>query len=580
MNSVFDTARTLHQKGHLAEAEALYKRVLDQHPRHGDAWAMMGALCVQTGHHDHAISHLETAIQLEEGKAQTWSNYGLALERAGRHQDALGAYQKALKLQPDYIDAYNNLGRLLADTGNLEQARAVYLLGLELANEEPGLLLNLANLLRQAGEYNEALLFAQRAVELAPDNIHPRLLQIDILLQIGEQGDAWSKQEELAQLFPDDPFTFNITGILLSADNDFEGAAKQFRQALVRNPSYAQGYYNLGNALQAIGRNDEALEAFDAALKFHPDYMQAALNRSMLLLDLGRFNEGWPGFENRFLVAGNRKRQFASRPWEGKQDVKGKTILLWNEQGFGDSIQFARYGQVLKHMGATVILQVQPELVRLFDNFDGADQVISDADIDAANARHIDFNAPLLSLPLYLGTSIDTIPTSKAYLTAPSPVQQPGDRLKIGLVWAGQAGHANDKNRSLPLSLFAPLLEDKRVDWFSFQMGDAKNQLAAFPQVTDLGGMIKDFADTANLMAGMDNIISVDTAPAHLAGALGIKTNLLVPRIHDWRWGQDRFDSPWYESVTLYRQRDIGGAWHGAMAALSQDIEAILDQAE
>jgi hypothetical protein len=355
-------------------------------------------------------------------------------------------------------------------------------------------------------------------------------------------------------------------------------ALASYDQAVALWPDDADAHYHRGVVLTDLRRLDEALAAYDRALALRPNDAQAALNRAMVLLLMGDFRRGWPAYEARRRLP-RAPEAPPSPPWLGQTSVAGRAILLQAEQGLGDTIQFCRYAAVLAGEGARVILQVQPPLLGLLRGLDGVDRLIADGDATPP----YDLHCPLMSLPLALGTTGESIPALPAYLKAdPAKAQAweavlgPRRARRVGLVWSGRAEHANDATRSLPLAeLMAGL--PPGLDYVSLQKEVRPSDeaaLAAHPRVRHFGARLEDFTDTAALVSLMDVVVSVDTSLAHLAGALGQDVRLLLPRIgQDWRWGLDGRATPWYPSMTLYRQgADLG--WAPPLAELTSDLAA------
>jgi tetratricopeptide (TPR) repeat protein len=341
-------------------------------------------------------------------------------------------------------------------------------------------------------------------------------------------------------------------------DND---AVDLIRAAIALNPDLPQADFNLGIALRNSRRFPEAVVAFQSAIAKKPDLAEAHFILGALLLSLGEFTQGWQEYGWRWQCKGFApgSRAFSQPRWDGR-DPSNQTILVHTEQGLGDTIQFIRYANLLIQRQAKVIIGCDPALQRLLrSNFSSA--VILDWE---QPLPRLDFQCPMLDLPRFFDTTLETIPAAVPYLTASAPDSkrwrhrlQSDANMKVGLVWAGRSSHPNDRNRSMTLDLLAPLAEVKGVSFYSLQKTDparpASNDTPRFPLI-DLTNDLKDFADTAALIANLDLIISVDTSVAHLAGAMGKPVWTLLPFVADWRWLLDRQDTPWYPSMRLFRQ--------------------------
>jgi len=351
----------------------------------------------------------------------------------------------------------------------------------------------------------------------------------------------------------------NLGATLVKLDRAAEAEALH-RRAIALKPAFADAHYNLGVALHDQGRFDEALQSYDEAARIKPDFVDARWNRAFLLLTKGRFAEGWSEHEWRWRRKQQPPRSFPEPLWKGEA-AAGRTILLHFEQGIGDTLQFMRYAPIVAAGGARVLLQVQRPLARLVRGSVGRGiEVLADGDV----LPPFDLHSPLLSLPLACGTAdIDSVPAQVPYVTADAASvarwrERIGthDGLKVGLVWAGNPQHKNDRNRSVAIELLAQLLDAPGVHWYSLQVGERSADLARLPSgnIVNLADGLTDFAETAAAISALDLVISVDTAAAHLAGALGKPVWLLVPFTPDWRWLLGRADSPWYPTARLFRQ--------------------------
>ena len=353
--------------------------------------------------------------------------------------------------------------------------------------------------------------------------------------------------------------------------------------AISLNPEYAEAWLNKGIALYELSKFDEATTHYNKALSFKSNYAEALWNKSLLLLLRGDFERGLPLYESRWEVekvseiAG--KRSFDKPTWLGQESIQGKTILLYSEQGLGDFIQFCRYISLVSDLGAKVILEVPHELYSLLKNMKGISQLVIQGDV----LPSFDYQCPLLSLPLAFNTKLESIPSVEAYRSLRKSLDScadwglslgPKKTIRVGLVWSGNPQHKNDHNRSLILASILPYLPSQ-FEYVSLQkeVRDIdKLTLDSSPHIRNLPNLLNNFEDTARLIKELDLVIAVDTSVAHLSGALGQKTWILVPYVPDWRWLLDREDSPWYPSVRLYRQFAIG-EWNGVLQLMKKDLE-------
>ncbi|RFC36389.1 MAG: Tfp pilus assembly protein PilF [Candidatus Nitrotoga sp. LAW] len=387
-----------------------------------------------------------------------------------------------------------------------------------------------------------------------------------IAYQSGSHEKALKLIEQAIQIQPSIPDFHNNLGLVFQAIGDHQRATECYRQAIALNANYVDAYNNLGLILEATGRPAEAVTYYERAIALRPDFAQAHWNLSLALLATGNFLRGWDEYEWRLKtpeLAGEGNR-FTRPLWNG-EDLRGKTILLHAEQGFGDAIQFIRYAPLVASLGGHILFECKPALKRLFKEVEGIHEIILRGD----PLSQYDFHCPLLSLPPRFRTAEVEIPVAAPYLFPDEGLVEDwrkrmpdtGSALKVGLVWAGSPGNKNDLNRSIALSQFDLFGTVENVVFFNLQKGSGEAQ--ANDPLTNLHFIgltedIGDFASTAALIANLDLVICVDTSVAHLAGAIGKPAWVLLPFAADWRWLLEREDSPWYPSLRLFRQCNIG----------------------
>ena len=376
---------------------------------------------------------------------------------------------------------------------------------------------------------------------------------------------------------------FNL-GNTLRLAGDLGEAAAALAEAVRLNPAHVRAWCNLGVVEREAGVVDAALPAFEAALNVDPDYSDAHWNRAIALLLGGRWQEGFRAYRWRFEATGTKSYAPVAPVWDGTP-LNGMRIVLWAEQGLGDAIQFARYAPLVAARGGRVSVMAHAPLLGLFETLAGVEEVLPLEPESVANdwsGPACDVQAALMDLPGIFGTTPETVPDAP-YLSAPEPASGtlatalaalPEAGRRVGIVWAGNPDHANDHNRSLPAHLVAELCNLPGVNLVSFQKGKHTAAAAgAMPLAADLAPHLVDFAATAAAIEAMDLVITVDTALAHLAGALGKPTWLLLPHAPDWRWLLGRDDSPWYPTMRLYRQATAGD-WPGVIDRLVDDLTA------
>jgi tetratricopeptide (TPR) repeat protein len=352
-------------------------------------------------------------------------------------------------------------------------------------------------------------------------------------------------------------------------------------------PDSVESYCNLGNAFKDSGQYEKALDNYKHAIQLRPGFAEAHFNCAMVHLLNGNFTEGWREYEWRL----RRKEWKALCPnranlprWNGESFV-GKKLLIYDEQGFGDTLQFVRYLPFVKNMGGEVIFETRRELIRLLSDFQGADDVIEKSSYDKP-AEEANFYISLLSLPGIFKTSIETIPNKVRYLFSEQEKEKYWRKrlneknFKVGIVWAGRSTHKDDHHRSCVLDHFKPLFEIPGIELIGLQKGSAAAlaaKLASRKGFANFGEVLEDFADTAGLIQNLDLVISVDTAVAHLAGAMGKPVWVLLPYVADWRWFLDRNDSPWYPTMRLFRQKKRG-CWDEALQYVADEISQWVHQ--
>jgi tetratricopeptide (TPR) repeat protein len=526
--ALLNLGNTLKDKRRFDVALACFDQALAARPDYAEAHYNRGNALFALGRYSEALASYDQALQLRPNLAEVHCSRGTVLHALDRPDDALAAYNRALALRPDYADAYNNRGIVLHALKRFDEALANYDRAHELQPRYADAFLNRGATLCELRRFDESLESCDRALVLSPDCAETHY----------NRGNA-------------------LKGLCR-----FEEAAASYERALVLRPYYPEALNNCGVTLHQLKRFNEALSQYQRAQSLLPDSSDAHYNESLCRLLIGDFESGWQKYEWRWRTAQmeSDRRAFDQPLWLGASDIAGKTILLHSEQGFGDTIQFCRYVPLVATRGARVILEVQDPLRELAATLAAPVEVVS----RGHPLPDFDLHCPLLSLPLAFSTRLATIPSATPYLSAdPQAVVDWGRRLGspgrcgIGLAWSGRPAHTNDHNRSIPLKSMLPLLNGIDATFVSLQRdlrpADA-DLLRERSDVLHFGNDLKNFSDTAALIANLDLIIAVDTSVAHLAGALAKPVWLLLPYIPDWRWLLDRDDTPWYPTVRLFRQ--------------------------
>lgn len=528
-----------HQAGDLATAESLYRKILHVQPGHVNALYLLGVALYQRGQLPSALESLRQVTELCPSEADPGFYLGLIYQAQGQLEQAVASYRQVLQLRPGDPKAHNNLGVVLRDLGRFEEAAVCCRQAVQLQPRYAEAHTNLGLVLRDLGRLEEAVDCFRQAIHLEPG-------------------------------FPE---AHNDLGKALWNLGRFEEAMASCRQALQLRPSFPEAHNLRGAIFSDMGLLEEAIASFDHSLQERPEYAEAHRNRSMVWLRQGDYARGWSEYEWHWRCPGFSHRSFRQPRWDGSP-LTGRTILLHADQGLGDTMQFVRYAPLVQQRGGRVVLECQPPLASLLSHSPGIDQSVSQGD----PLPPFDVQAPLLSLPGILGTTLESIPAPIPYLHVKHLLEERWrtvlgrEGFKVGIAWEVNLAYKWDRRRSVPLSSFAPLAEVPGVRLFSLQKGPGCEHLAGacFP-VTDLGSRLEHFADTAAVIQCLDLVVSVDTSVVHCAGGLGKPVWVVLPFSSDWRWLMDREDSPWYPTLRLFRQQQPG-QWTPVFARVTQEL--------
>jgi Flp pilus assembly protein TadD len=562
----------LHQAGELGRAKAIYRAILDREPNDAMALHYLGVIAHQTGRPAEALAWMKQSIAAAPQVADFHCNFGVLLRDCHRLDEAAAALCTAIQLRPKYPEALTNLGDVLRQQGRLAEAEAVLREAVAL-RPSAAALNNLGLVLMDRGRPRDAAMCLRDALKHSPREITVVKSLGTALRLAGWITEAVEVGRMAAELGPGDADAFFGLGNSLRAANELPEAADAYRRAAKLCPDNADLLVNLAGTLADLAEVDEAIAVGATAVALRPKSSEARYNLALALLLGGRFEQGWKMYEARWGCEGFMGT-LLNRPepiWDGG-DLRGKTILLRAEQGCGDTMQFARYVPLLAARGAKVVLECQEELKRLLEPLAGVGRVVARGE----EAGGVDCHLPLLSVAERLGTTLETIPGGVPYLKAPADLEvQWATRLggysglKVGLVWAGNRNHRNDRNRSVKPAELGPLAGMAGVQFFSLQKGVTDR-----PEIggmVDLSGELGDYAQTAGVLANLDLLVSVDTSVAHLAGAMGRAVWTLIPHGPDWRWMIGREDSPWYPTMRLIRQKNRGD-WSGVISQVRDGI--------
>jgi tetratricopeptide (TPR) repeat protein len=566
------------QRDQLSEAHAFFRQAVKINPRSVHALSNLALVLQRLDRHDEALINLNKALAIEPSNALALNNRGHILWRLKRLEEALKSLDQALAVKPDYDDALCNRGNVLVELQRFEEALACYDRALSMAPQDAPTWNNRANTLLALGRRSEAMASYDRAQQLDPCDLSILKDRGSALYYENRHEEAISCFDQALALKPGDIYFIYKRGTVLAKLNRYEEALACFDHALAAQPDNVDALDNRGSVLAALQRAAEAIASYDRALAIKPETAEAHWNRGLTLLRVGDYEHGWDEYEWRWKLPDvqHQPRDFSQPQWLG-EPIRGKTILLHAEQGFGDTIHFLRYVPLVAGLGAKVIVEVQRELRSLASRIEGASLVLNRGEA----LPSFDYHCPLLSLPRAFKTRLETIPSKTPYLTAASEKLSTWDELlvrsgkpRIGIAWAGNATFSGDATRSIGLQRLAPLLSLPHFQFVSLQKdlraGDDEI-LRKHPDVVDLGNRLVDFSDTAAIMSLLDLVISSDTAIVHLAGALGRPVWVLLEHLPEWRWLLGRDDSPWYPSARLFRQ-PASGDWESVVSRVVGEV--------
>jgi tetratricopeptide (TPR) repeat protein len=551
------------QQGRMADAAAAYRQAIALNPAYPEAHNNLGLALLGQGGLDEAVACYRKAIDFRPDYLEAHHNLGSALREQGYLDEAVTCCRKAIELNANDAEAHNTLGAVYQKQGLLDEAIACYRKACDLRADYPDARYNLGTVFQDQERFSDADACYRMAIALKPDYRQAYNNLGTVFLARGRPMDALSCFGRAIALKPEDPESHNNVGTAKLRLGRLEEAVAHYRHAIVLDPDNPQSLFNLGNVLQEQGRLQDALVCLDKALELQPDHPEAHWNRGLVLLLAGEFERGWEDYEWRWRHLsrkGQKIRTFPQPLWRGERS-DGGTILLWAEQGAGDSIQFVRYAAMVAERGWHVVIEAPHALKRLFDPLPDV-LVIPEGEA----LPSFDVHCPLLSLPRALRTTLPTIPASIPYLRVDKALgEEWRDKLRgdtgfrLGVAWRGDSSHKRDQTRSMEANLFSRILDGFGGAVISLQKDGRVAEIASLGSgVLDAGPALGDYADTAALIANLDLVISVDTSVCHLAGALGVPTWTLLEFCPDWRWLTDREDSPWYPGMRLFRQRKAG----------------------
>jgi tetratricopeptide (TPR) repeat protein/glycosyltransferase involved in cell wall biosynthesis len=569
---------TLQQQRKFAEAEDCYEHLIQIAPTHSPAYNNLALVLKAQGDVEMAIHWLEQAIAISPTSSAAYNNLGNILRHQGQLSQAQFAYEQALQYSPDNLDTKLNLGLVRRAQGDLKGAIALYQ---DIIRTDPTFVdayNELGNLLQSGKAFEEAVRCYNAGLRHAPTST-ALLNNLGAALQeLGRHDEAIASYHRVLQLQPTYADAYYNLGNALRSLDRLDDAIVAYRKARVLIPDDAKVTNNLGLALHDQGKIREAIACYHHSIHVDPKYPDAHLNLGISLLKNGDLVEGLRAYEWRWKVKGRDfkpPRPFSQPLWHG-QNLPKQTLLIYAEQGLGDTLQFIRFVPYIANRIHRIIVECQPPLKALLEAMPEIDQVICSGD----PIPEFDLHAPLMSLPYILGISLANVPATVPYLTPPSescrgkPLVAPADGLKVGIVWAGSPTHQNNRHRSCPFQSFERVLGVPSISVYSLQKGAGEADLEGKKRTNliNLAPQLTHMADTAAAIAQLDLVITVDTSVAHLAGALGTPVWILLGFAYDWRWLCDRPDSPWYPTARLFHQPSPGD-WKGLFDGVIRTLQ-------
>ena len=570
----------LHGLNRLDEALASCERAIFLKPNYAEAYYNRGNALRDLKRFDEALASYDRAIVLKPDYADPYINRGVVLKNLNRLDEALASYNHAIALKPDDAQAYYDRGIALQDRKRLDEALASYDRAIALKPDYADAHFNRGNALQDLKRLDEALVSYDRAIALKPGYADAYNNRGNALRDLKRLDEALANYDYAIGLTPGYTDAYVNRGNALRYLNRLEESLASYEHAIALRPDYADAYFNRGIAFQDLNRLDEALASCERAISLKPDFAGAYWHKSLLKILAGDYEEGWRLYEWRWRDFQEAfVRNFTQPLWLGDKSVAGKTLLIHAEQGLGDIIQFCRYVLMVEALGAKTVLEVPSSLVSLISTLKSNCTIVE----QGKPLPTFDLHCPIMSLPLAFKTTVASIPATVPYLYAHQDRQMiwhqrlgNRTRTRVGFAWSGSTDHKNDHRRSIPLQVLEPLLQ-LPIEFHALQKDIRASDAAVlsnFRQIQSHHDELHDFSDTAALIQEMDVVIAVDTAVAHLAGALGQAVWILLPFAPDYRWMLERTDSPWYPTATLFRQPAIGD-WSGVMSEVTQRLRTV-----
>ena len=564
------------------EAEIAFRHAVKDAPRFADAHFNHGKSLFELRRLDDAEASLLMTLQLSPINIPAMEFLSAIYRQMQRPLQAIECLERILQIQPTHLPALVSRSKIQAEIGQPLEAEKGYRMALLLDPNVPDAYIGLGVLLAGHRHYLEACELFRQAISIAPHSAQSHSNLGNAQRELGQVELAEASLKKAIELDPDYVSAHHNLGKLYSDLGELKQAAEHYRKAMSLEPDNASSQVGLGSVFALQGDFDQAEDCFQQALKVDPKMAQAHFNLSLIHLVRGNLHEGFREYEYRWQTSRFSPISLPQPMWNG-DTMPGKTLLIQCEQGLGDTLQFCRYVHLVKQRVGRVVFQAQRSIVPLLRNCHGFDGLIAEGE----EPPNFDFQSPLLSLPRIMGTTLNTLPVNVPYLSA-DPVRVdkwekilgPKVGIRIGIAWRGNPSHQCDKERSIPLAAFQSLAEIEGVTLVSLQKAQGSDEVLAMRDrfaLVDFGCELDShggaFLDTAAIMKNLDLVVTVDSAPAHLAGALGVPVWLVLSFVADWRWLLDRQDSPWYPTMRLFRQ-STAGDWQDVFCRLADQLKA------
>lgn len=554
----FNRAARFHQQGKFIEAKELYNKILQKHPKHADSLHLLGLITADQGDVATGLQLVTNAITANPKAVFFYLNRGMMYERIGNLTAACKDVQKSIQLDVNQWNSHAKLGELYQAREQHGQAIASFLTAIKLNPNNRNSHHNLGKSYLALEQYEDAAQACRAALAIDPNCVETLSNYGVILCSQKQPQQAIECYQKAVVVNPNYAYTYINWGMALIELNQLDEAEQKLNRAIELEPQKAEFHSSLGNLYKERGDLTKALACFNHALSLDPNATPIRFNLAITQLQLGDFQHGLENYEVRFGLAERQKFEyhFSQPVWRG-EPLTGKTLFISIEQGLGDTIQFLRYIPMLEQFGGNIIMECQRELIPLVEQQQHNITIIPRFN----SPSHFDYHIPIMSLALVFKTDLSTIPFPEGYLAVPEKPELSNfikpTGLNVGIVWAGGTFHKNNTNRSIALEKYKPLFETEEINFYSLQVGDRIDDIAECnlqQKIMNLAPYIKDFSDTAAVLSKLDLLITVDTAIAHLGGALATPTWILLPFASDFRWLQNCNDCKWYDAVRLFRQ--------------------------